>query len=383
MTDSTISAGNVVTNFQRNAQREYVRAGRFGPHTGTTENAIFQVNRDLKKHSIPLVAKIGGAGVRGSTVLRGSEVALSNYDQVFTPTYKRQGVSIDNEENEKAEFDLFQEARPALMSWAMEQKRYEQIQALGAIYAGSTYANLGGTVGATGSVAASAANRDTWQAANTDRILYGAARANLTSGDHTTSLATVDTTADKSTMGRLELLKRMAETASPLIRPVMVRSDEPWFVYYCGSFEFRDLRADAETRHQNALPRSVTNNPLFTGGDLFTDGIIIKKVPEIDTFIDSAAGGPFDGIWGAGAASTDGLDNGGATASRVGIGFLCGAQAVIFGLGRMPTFARSSEDDYGHMNAVAITRKDDQRKAFYNAKQHGIVTSFASVAVDA
>jgi hypothetical protein len=383
MAGSTIGSANQTTRFQSEVRREYVRGGRFGPYIGKTENAIIQVKQDLKKVSIPLVAKLKSAGVSGSATLGGSEEALANFAATLDPTYWRNGVLIDNEENEKSEFVLFQEARPALMNWGMEKKRDQIIQAMGAIEASGTYANYGGTEGSKGAGAASAANMDTWQAANTDRILYGAVKSNLTSGDHTTSLGTIDTTSDKLDADMVSLLKRIAKQASPLIRPVLIKSDEPWFLFFIGSYSFRDLRADLDTRHQNAAPRSLKDNPLWTGGDLVYDGVIVKEVPEIDIFIDGdGSGSPWDGVWGANAASADGLDNGGDTASRIGIGFLCGAQAVGFGLGRMPSFKRRKEDDYEHLNGVGLSMKHDIKKLFYNAKQHGIVTSFHSAAAD-
>ena len=107
------------------------------------------------------------------------------------------------------------------------------------------------------------------------------------------------------------------------------------------------------------------------------DGVIVKKVPEIDSlFIDGTAG-PFGGVWGAGATG-DGLDNGGDSASRVSVGFFCGAQAVGFGIGRTASFKRRKEDDYEHLNGVGVTMKHDIRKTFYNDVQHGMVTSFHS-----
>ena len=376
MAGSTISAGNKTTRFQSKAAHEYVRGGRFGPYIGNTVNSVIQVNNNLKKVSIPLIAKLDGEGVSGSATLTGNEEALSNYDFTMQPKYKRNGVLIDNEENELAEFDLFSEARPALMNWAMEKKRNEIIQAMGAVIAGTTYANYGGTVGATGAGAATVGNMDTWVTNNTDRILYGAAIANLTAGDHTTSLGAIDTSADKMDADIVRLLKRMAENADPLIRPVMLKGDEPWYVLFIGSYAFRDLQADLETLHSNGLPRAE-GNPLWSGGDLLVDGVVIKKVPEIDTLFIDGTTGPFGGVWGANATG-DNLVISGATTSRVSMGFLCGAQAVGFGLGRTASFKRRKEDDYEHLSGVGITLKNDIKKTFYNSKQHGIVTSFHS-----
>lgn len=384
MSTSSVASANVVTNFDSSVFREYVRGGRFGPYIGNSENSVIQVPRDMQKHSLPLIAKLKGAGVSGSTSLVGNEEPLSNYAFTYTPTYHRHGVLVDNEENEKSNFQLRQEARPALMNWLMEKKRNQMIQALGAIQASGTYYNYGGagTSGSTGATAASAANMDTWQAANTDRILYGAATSNLTSGDHTTSLATLDNTADKLTREVVELAKRMAENADPLIRPIMVNNDEPYYVMFVGGYAFRDLRADLATEHQNAMPRSVEGNPLWTGGDLMVDNVIIKKIPEIDSlFIDGSSTTEWDGVWGA-SASGDGLDNGGLLGIRCSVGFLCGAQSLVFGLGREASIKRRKEDDYEHLAGVGISCKHDIKKVFYNNKQHGIVTTYVACPAD-
>lgn len=383
---STINSGNKVTDFQKKVNRVYVRDGRFGPYTGASENAIIQTNRNIRKKSIPLVGKLSGTGVRGSTQLVGMEEPLSNFDFTFEPTHLRNGVLIDNEEREKSEFDLYTEARPALMNWIMEVKRDQIIQALGAVQASGTYYNYGGTEasGAKGSAAASGANMDTWQAANSDRILYGSARSNLTSGDHTTSLGTIDTTNDKLKTSDIELLKRIAQDSDPLIRPVMINEDEPWFVYFTGKFGFRDLRNDTvmQAAMREALPK-LKSNPLFSGGDLCWDGVIIKEVPDIDKFIDNASGtGLWDGVWGANATG-DSLKTSGNGSTRVGVGFLCGAQAVCFGRGKDASFNQRKEDDYGHLNGIALTAKHDIKKIFYNNKQFGVVTHFHSAAVDA
>lgn len=386
MAVSTISAGNRVTDFQAKVNRVYVRDGRFGPYIGATENAIIQTNKNIRRKSIALIGKLNSAGVRGSTQLVGNEESLSNFDFTFEPTHLRNGVLIDNEEREKSEFDLYDEARPALMNWIMESKRDRIIQALNAVQAGGTYFNYGGTApsGATGSSAASAANLDAWQAANVDRILYGNVRGNTTSGDHTTSLGTIDTTNDRLTTASISLLKRIAQQSDPLIRPVMINEDEPNYVYFTGMYGFRDLRDSAAMQNalREAMPR-LKSNILFSGGDLYWDGVIIKQIPDMDKFIDNTAGnGLWDGVWGANATG-DSLLTSGASSTRVGVGFLCGAQAICFGRGKDTSFKMRKEDDYGHFNGVGISAKDDIKKIFYNGKQYGVVTHFHSAPIDA
>lgn len=384
MASSSINTANVTTRFKSEVRREYVRGGRFGPYIGSDENKIIQVVQETKKCSLPLVGKLSGPGVRGSTQLSGSEEVLSNYAVTLQPTYVRNGVLIDNEENEKAEFDLFREGRPTLMNWMMETKRDQIIQALGAIEAGGTYYNYGGTEasGAKGSSAASAANMDTWNTNNQDRILYGALKSNLTAGDHTTSLGTIDTTNDKLDPDMIDLAKRMAQDANPLIRPIMVKGDEPWYVLWVGKYGFRDLQTNATmtAANRDARVRGL-DNPLFAGGDLLWNGVIIKEVPDMDKFIDSTGSGLWDGVWGANATG-DSLATSGATSSRVGVAFLTGAQAVGFGIGKMADFNRRKEDDYGHLNGIGIAAKHDIKKTFYNGKQHGVFTIFHSASVD-
>jgi len=383
MAETTAASANVATRFKKKVRREYVRGGRFGPYIGADENKIIQVVKETKKCSLPLVGKLSGPGVRGSGQLSGNEEALSNYATILQPTYLRNGVLIDNEEREKTEFDLFSEAKPSLMNWMMETKRDQIIQAFGAIEAGGTYYNYGGTEasGAKGSSAASAANMDTWNTNNGDRILYGAAKSNRTAGDHTTSLGTIDTTNDKMDADMVELMKRMAQDADPLIRPIMVKGDEPWYVLFLGKYAFRDLRANLDTRLQNAAPRSLSDNPIWTGGDLVIDGVIVKELPDLDKFIDSSGSGLWDGVWGANATG-DSLATSGDSSSRVSVGFLCGAQAIGFGIGKTAGFRRRKEDDYEHLSGVGIAAKHDIKKTFYNNKQHGMLTTFHSAAVD-
>ena len=373
MASSTIHANNVVTKWLNDVSREYVRASRFSKYQGTSSNNVITIKEGLKTVSIPLVAKLPKTGgVSGSATLAGNEAVLANYAMTLTPTYLRNGVLIDNEENEKAEFDLFKEARPQLMSWAKEQQRDGIIEAMGAIWNGTTYANYGSS--------AAAAN-DTWVTNNSDRILYGSAKANLTAGDHTTSLATIDTTSDKLDAGIVTLAKRMAKNASPIIAPIQTKGDEDWYVYFVDSYGFRDLKEDSTIAQANreAWQRGA-DNPIFTGGDLLYDGVIIREIEEISSMIDGSTG--TDGVWG-GAATADGLNTAGASSSRVGVGFMCGQQAVAYGLGKMPEFKRRKEDDYEFQNGVGIQLKHQIKKAYFNLKQHGMVTTFFSAAVDA
>ncbi len=248
-------------------------------------------------------------------------------------------------------------ARPLLMEWAMAATRDRQIQAMGAIYNGTTYSNY---------VDAAEAAKDSWQSNNSDRVLYGSVTTNA-SGDDSADLAKVDSTNDKLTGDVVSLLRRLAEDADPHIRPIETDQESEVFVLFVGSIGFRDLKADLQTINSNADVRGMRitrgGNILARDGDMFWDGVIIRKVPEI-TKIFSASGKP--------------LATAGAASIAVEPAFLCGAQALVHGLGQRPQIEVDNTYDYGFQPGVAVELKEDVKKAFYNNVQHGLVTGYVS-----
>ena len=130
----------------------------------------------------------------------------------------------------------------------------------------------------------------------------------------------------------------------------------------------RDLKADTTIAQANreAWQRGK-DNPLFTGGDLVYDGVIIKEIPDI--------------------ASLGGV---GATSATVSPAFLCGAQAIGLGWAKKTT-SKSEEFDYGDKVGVAIEEIRGIEKIVFGSgagdtddlKDHGIVTGYFGAAADA
>lgn len=352
---------------------EYIRRARFSRYTGTSNNNVINIKEGRKQIEVPLVTRLKGNGVTGSATLRGNGEALGNFGLTLTPTYYRHAVEHDKEEMEKPAIDLMRASRSMLMEWAKELQRDHIIEALGAIFDGTTYANLGDS--------AAAAN-DTWNTNNQDRILYGTAKSNLSAGDHTASLATIDTTADKMDTDIVSLAKRMAQQADAHIRPVTTQEDDEAFVMFSDPYAFRDLRADSamQQAQREGLQRGARFQPLFTGGDLLWDNVVIREIPEIADFIDGDSG--TNGAWG-GNATADGLNTAGASSARVGFSALCGQQAVSYGLGQRPQLIVDKDHDYKFQPGVAVELKHDIDKSFFNNKQHGVVSVFTASAVDA
>jgi hypothetical protein len=370
MANTTVNTDLVVTKYLSDFFREYVRKSRYAPYTGTTTNNVVFIKEGRQKINIPLVTRLKGAGVAGSSTLRGSGEQISNYAFELTPTYFRHAVEFDREEMEKPNIDLMTAARPLLMDWAMEKQRNDTTQALGAIWNGTTYANYG---------SATNAAMDTWLTNNSDRVLFGASKSNASTLDMSTSLGNIDTTNDKLSADMMSIAKRIAQQADPHIRPLRVEGDKEAFVCFHDTYAFRNLSQDSAIR-QAQREVSGKAEPIFKGGGFQYDNIWHIEIPEIADLIDGAGG--VVGQWGAGATA-NGLHTAGNGSSRVGVSFLCGQQALGYGLGQRPRIVVDREWDYGFQPGVAVELKHELRKAYYNLKQHGIVTIFSSAAVDA
>lgn len=373
MPETQVSVMNQKIKFLTDYWREFYREGRFSPYTGQRANNVICIKEGKTKIRIPLITKLNGDGVTGSDTLDGKEEQLDNYALELTPSFIRHAVRHNKEETEKTDIDLWKASKENLMDWSQNKVKMDTIQAMNAIYNGTTYANYG---------VATAGALDTWLTNNSDRILYGAAKSNTVAGNHTSSLANVDVTNDKLTTATASLAKRMAQQANPRIRPLKVgKKNTETFVMFCDPYAFRDISVDTAmvSANRDARTRGL-DNPLFLGGDLIYDNIIFVEIPEIADLIDGDSG--TNGVWG-GQAVADGLNTAGATSNRVGVNFICGQQAISYGLGQRPQFPVDRTKDFGFRPGVATEFKHDIKKSYFNNKQHGMVTVFTSSARDA
>src|SRR5258707_358 len=81
---------------------------------------------------------------------------------------------------------------------------------------------------------ATAAQRNTWNSDNSDRVLYGQGTTNY-NATHATALANVNNTTGKCTAANISLLKRIALNANPHIRPYKTRDGYEYYVAFAGS----------------------------------------------------------------------------------------------------------------------------------------------------
>jgi hypothetical protein len=369
--------------FTQEINREYVRDNLFSPYMGEALNAIIRVRQELKaggeQMNIPLVTKLTGRG-KGSGVLVGNEEKIDNYGMRVWLDWARHAVATNKAQQQNDSADIFGEAKPLLSDWGKERQRDDIIKAFMAIPSESPPANLGTDDGETVNgvlyEVATAAQRNTWNAANSDRILYGAATTNF-NATHATALATLDTVNDTLTYTKGRLMKRMAKQASPAIRPFKISSGREYFVAFVGTNAFRDLKVSLDTINKDARAREgngMDNNPLFQDGDQLDDGVIYREIPEISSFVTNQ--------WTS-------LTTAGTTSNRCEPVFMCGQQAAVLAWGQMakPTFRK--EDDYGFVNGTGVEMAYGCSKVFKkhpntssNLKQWGVVTGFFASALD-
>jgi len=346
---------------------------------GTDENAIVQVKENLTKKKgdtiyFELINKLHGGGKKNNQTLQGFEEDLSQRSWPLTVNLYRHGVVVAEYEEQVTAVDLRNAGKAALMNWSMEHTRDKFLAALGskdAVLAGAGQSTGPDTYSGNSSAfqTANATALGTWVTNNKDRVLFGAANSNW-SATFATALGNVDSTNDKLTASAVSVMKRLAKSSTPKIRPIKVNGDEEWYVMFAGSEPFRDLKLDTNIvqSRQYALERG-TDNPLFTDGDIIWDGVIVREIPELN-----------QNKWLAlGASSID-----------VGEVYLCGAQALGYALAQRWN-TRTQEMDYEAKNGIAVQQIYDVGKIRFGTaaddtttpKDNGIVTGYFSAVGDA
>jgi hypothetical protein len=357
---------------------EYVRESGFMPYMGKAETNIFQFRTELleeagKTINVPVIASLKGSGVSGSQVLDGNEEDLMNFNDQITVDWLRNGVRVPKSTQYLTEINLMDAAKSALRSWDAEKLRDGIIQALGSIIIAA--ANSGSADSWVTYAAATAAQKNAYLTLNADRILFGSARANASSNVWATALGNVDSTNDLMSTGVGSLAKRMARTTGPAntsfpnnlrIRPFKTNDGKEYFVMFCASNSFRDLKKDTVISAANRDARgregnAMDKNPIFQDGDQIYDGVIYREIPELDQLK----------ILGAGNAGIDVDQN-----------FLCGTQTVGIGWGQQPKPVTDYIKDYGFRPGVGIEELRGQKKLSYSGVQYGCVTCLTSSTAD-
>ncbi len=360
MADTTHATGLRVQQWDSKFFKEWIQKNRFAKYAGTSESNIIQVKEDLTKKKgdrlhFALVNRLENDATTGTDTLEGNEEDMTSRSHRLTVDKRRNAVRVAEMEQQKSAIDLRRAGRSVLMDWAMEDYRDLIISALGSIN-GTAYGSAGETA------------KDAWLVDNADRVLFGAAKSNDSGpGDHSAALGNIDNTNDKLDAAAVSLMKRIAQTASPKIRPIRTSGDEEWFVMFAHPLAFRDLKTDSViTQAQREVGIKMQNNRLFNGGDIVWDGVIIREIVDIAT------------LSGVGAGSID-----------VAPTYMCGAQALGVGYAKRWT-SKTQTFDYGDKVGVAMEQIYGVEKLTFGTgsgdtddlKDHGVVTGFFAGVAD-
>lgn len=367
MAQTYAAAGLTPQQWDSDFFRDYVRASRYKRYMGTSEASIFQLKEELTKKrgdsvTFALVNELTGNGVTGNNTLRGNEESLNSRSQKLTVDVLRHAVAVSDWDEQKSVIDLRNAAKVQLREWSQKKLRDACTTALGQIDG----VDFGSST---------AGQRNTWTTNNQDRLLFGTLSANWTTADFLGSLNKIGSTEQCSPLA-LSLMKRMAQAASPKIKPVYVKEvDQEWYVVFVNSLSWRDLTEDNPTTNVMTLANRDArvrgeDNPLFTGDSLVWDGMIIREIPEIaglGTF------GTFSGSAGTAVAPV----------------YLCGAQSVgLAWAQRTKTTTDTLDYDFLHGVGVQEIRRIEKLR-FGTApgdtttpKDHGILTAFFAAAPD-
>jgi hypothetical protein len=363
---------------------EYVRESGLKPYMGTSETSIIRLRSELQSSAgvainIPLITRLKGRGVVGAEVLSGNEDDLGNFNDQVRVNWLRNGVRVPKSTQYRTEIDLLDAAKTQLRTWDAERLRDDVITEMSSIIIPGT-ADANGIAGTDSSVpylSSTAAQRNAFLVANSDRILFGNAISNASSGVWATAAGNVSVATGKMTASTITFAKRIARTAGTTtgttnIRPFKsdMTSGREYFVLFVSSRVFRDLNADTTIIQANTQARAregdgMEKNPLFQDGDLMYNGVIIREIPELN-----AANGVI--LPGIGAAGID-----------VAQSFLCGQSAVSVAYGQDPRPTTAKDDDYGFRPGVGIEELRGQKKTSYQGQQYGVVTIISAATPDA
>ena len=361
----------------------YLRMSGLDRYMGRGTNAIIRtlsegVTNGGKAVVMPLIGLIRGEGVSGSQVLEGNEEDMDTYADEIRVNWRRNGVKVPKSTSYGTSLDLLNAAKPRLRDWAanrvLKMGLIQQMQ--GIVVPGTTVTDTdGSTYQGPDTVVpyaqASAAQRNTFIVNNADRVLFGADIANASSGVMATALANVDNTNDKLTPALISKAKRIAQETGTIastsannispITPYQTADGEEWFVMFVHPRAMRDLRNDPTMTQANRDARERgENNPLFRGGDLLWDGVIIRELFDLEL------------IAGAGAAGIDVAHN-----------FLAGQSALAVAWGQEPRVITDRDQDYQFRPAVVVEELIGIKKTSFAGKQYGGISVFTAAAADA
>jgi hypothetical protein len=331
MANFTLATPSQAQIWSKNFRTEYVRASTHADFMSPDGDNLITVKNELTNKAGTLIhcsvfGKIRGTPNDGTTALVGNEKSLTNYSVGFQTKVVRDAVTIPITEDMKTEIDLHKVADTSLKRYAAELLKSD----LNAAY--NSYPVVNSTAGledTTVSYAgASAGQLNAFCAANSDRVTFV---GGSNTGTMATSLATVAASMGQLSASVLSAIKDQADATANgsnfAITPYLTKNGQPWYVLWVNAAGYRQLRSDAaifqSTKDATPREKDSDENPLFTGGDLIWDGMIIKKNRDYGT-----------------------IGTVGASSAPVAQAQLCGVETLFMGYSMKTKMTHKNEDDY-------------------------------------
>lgn len=361
MAETTVPSGLTVQQWDSNYFREYLNSNWFKQFMGTGAAKMIQVKESLTTKpgdtvTYTLINRLSGDALSENDVGEGNEeeADLRSYTLTIREYFKP--VTFKQFEAQKTAINLRQAHKDILMDWNMELDRDNIIRALGSIN-GVKYSS------------ATAAQRNTWVVDNSDRVLFGSAISNY-NAVHADALSGVAST-EKLSAANVSLMKRIAKSANPKIRPIRAKGaigQSDYYIMFAPTECVRDLQLDSTiiSANTNAGPRTDQNR-LFTGAAVIWDNVYVYEIEDIP--------------------SLGAVGEGGAVMRPC---YLCGAQALGMAWAMRPKTVEESFD-YGRRVGLGIKQWYEVDKLRFGTgssdtsdlKDHGVVTGYFAAAADA
>lgn len=358
MADTRVNQNLSPTIWDDQFSTEFFQSNPFSAYSGTSENNVIRMKEDFASKrgngiTFEFITNLKRGTIFDRQPLRGHEDSLGEYGDKAFWRMRKKGISMHELDVDLAAIDMRGASKANLKTWSNEDVKWEVIDRLGDVGSNSDVPFIG----------SSAADKNAWVAANSDRVRFGNAASNY-SATFSTAAGNVDATDDTFTVDSVVDIKAVAMTTSPRITPIEVKekSNQRFFVGFCHPRIFRDYKKSVRVTETqvNVVTR---NEAIFLGGDREMDGVILHEVDDMPSYA--------------------GIGNGGATLYPF---YLCGQEALGWAI-KQRYKSREQEDDYGQVQGIGMFGKWGMKKLCYSGaiggadtsvygKQRGLVTGF-------
>lgn len=320
--------------------REALKATFFSKFMGEEDTNVLQIKTETQKGpgdriTIGLRMQLTAPGVLGDGTLEGNEEALVTYsDNVIIDQLRNAVRSQGQMSDQRIPFSVREESYSGLRDWfagRLDQCWFNQL-------CGNTAQT---DVRYTG-------NQATTAPSSGNILIQGQSTENALTSSDTFNLNLIDKAVT------------IAQTATPMIRPIMV-DGQPMYVAFLHPYQVYSLRTNTSTGQWLDIQKAamtggdVTDNPIFTGALGVYNNVILHSDFRIPNALTTA---------GASKANT----------SRA---VLCGAQASIMAFGQKSSDQEMSwvEElfDYGNQLGVSAGMIYGMKKSVFNSTDFGTV----------